>query len=67
MNSRILGLRVAGVVFGIVCLAQLLRLLTRVEVVVATHPLPLWPNALAFVVAGALCLWMWRLSYRGTP
>jgi hypothetical protein len=66
MNSRILGLRVAGFIFGLVCLAQLLRLLTQVEVLVATHPLPLWPNAVAFVVAAGLCVWMWRLSYRGT-
>jgi hypothetical protein len=66
MNSRILGLRVAAVIFGLICLAQLLRLLTRVEVLVATHPLPLWPNAVAFVVAAGLCFWMWRLSYRGT-
>jgi hypothetical protein len=67
MNSRTLGLRVAGVVFGVVSLAQLLRLVTRVEILVAAHPLPLWPNAVAFVVTGALCLWLWRLSYRGTP
>jgi len=66
MNSQIIGLRVASIVFGLVCLAQLLRLLTRVEVVVAGHAVPLWPNAVAFVVTGALSLWMWRLSSRGT-
>jgi len=66
MNSKTVGLRIAGVIFGLVCLAQLLRLLTRVEVLVATHPVPLWPNAVAFIIAGGLCYWMWRLSYRGT-
>ena len=66
MNSQTVGLRVAGVIFGLVALAQLLRLVTQVEVLVAGRPLPLWPNAVAFVVAGGLSFWMWRLSYRGT-
>jgi hypothetical protein len=66
MGSRIVGLRVAGVIFGLVALAQLLRLQTRVEVLVAGQPLPLWPNVVALVVAGGLSFWMWRLSWRGT-
>ncbi|MEX0611738.1 MAG: hypothetical protein WD738_00725 [Pirellulales bacterium] len=66
MSSRTIGLRVAGVIFGLVALAQLLRLLTRVEVLVAGRSLPLWPNALAFLIAAGLSLWMWWLSYRGT-
>ena len=66
MGSRTLGLRIAGVVFGLVALAQLFRLLTRVEVLVANHALPLWPNAIAFLVAGGLCAWLWWLSYRGS-
>jgi hypothetical protein len=66
MNSRTIGLRVAGSVFGIVALAQLVRLVTEVEVLVAGYLLPLWPSALAFAFAGGMCLWMWRLSYRGT-
>lgn len=65
MNSRTAGLRVAAVVFGLVCLAQLLRLLTGVDVLVAGHPIPLWPNAIAFVVAGGLSLWMLKLSGGG--
>ena len=65
MNSQTVGLRVAGVIFGLVALAQLLRLVTQVEVLVAGHPLPLWPNAVALVIAGGLSFWMWRLSYRG--
>lgn len=63
MNSQITGLRVAGVIFGLVALAQLLRLLTQAEVLVANHALPLWPSAVALVVAGAMSFWMWRLSY----
>ena len=62
MNSRTLGLRVAGVVFGLVAVAQLLRLATRVEVLVADHPVPLWPSAVAALFTGGLCFWMFRLS-----
>jgi hypothetical protein len=66
MNSRTVGLRVASVVFGLVCIAQLLRLVTRVEVLVAGHALPLWPSAVAAVVAGILSYWMFRLAARGS-
>jgi len=62
MNSQILGLRVAGTIFGLMCLAQLLRLVTRVEIFVAGHQIPLWPSALGVVIAGGLSLWMWKLS-----
>lgn len=62
MNSQTLGLKVAGVVFGLLCLAQLLRLLLRPEVLVAGNQLPLWPSALAVAILGGLSLWMWKLA-----
>lgn len=65
MNSQMLGLRVASVVFGLVSLAQLGRLVTGADVSLAGHVFPLWPSGVAFVVAGGLCLWMWRLSRAG--
>ncbi len=65
MNSRTVGLQVAGVVFGLVSLLQLLRLLTGVEVVVASHTIPPWPSAVAFVIAAALSYWMFKLSGSG--
>ncbi|MGD9637111.1 MAG: hypothetical protein AB7U97_27765, partial [Pirellulales bacterium] len=61
-DSRIVGLRVAACVFALVCFAQLLRLLVRPEVLVAGHLLPLWPSVLAVIVAGALSVWLWKLS-----
>jgi hypothetical protein len=66
MNSQILGLRVAGVIFGLLCLAQLLRLVIRPEVLVAGHQLPLWPSGLASAILGGLSLWMWKLSRTAT-
>jgi 4'-phosphopantetheinyl transferase EntD len=62
MNSQILGLKVAGFVFGLMCLAQLLRLVIRPQVLIAGHHLPLWPSGLAFVILGSLSLWMWKLA-----
>jgi hypothetical protein len=62
MKSPILGLRVAGTVFGLGCLGQVLRLVARIEVLVAGHQVPLWPSAIAVVIAGGLSVWLWRLS-----
>jgi hypothetical protein len=65
MNSPKAGLQVASVVFGLMSLVQLWRLVTGVEVLVAgTYRMPLWPNAVAFVILAALSLWLWRLSSR---
>ena len=66
MNSPIFGLRVAGTVFALVCIAQMIRLLTHTEVLVNDYALPLWPSAFAFIIAGGLSLWMWQLSRRVT-
>jgi hypothetical protein len=66
MNSQILGLRVASVIFGLMSIAQLVRLLIRPEVLVAGHLMPLWSSALAFVFLGGLSLWMWKLSHTQT-
>ena len=66
MNSQILGLRVASAVFGLLCLAQLLRLLTRAEVLVAGRAVPLWASGVAVVIAGSLSLWLCKLS-RSAP
>jgi len=62
MNSQITGLRVASVVFGLLALAQLMRLVIRPEVLVAGYRMPLWPSVLAFIFLGALSLWLWKLA-----
>ena len=65
-NSQTIGLRVASVIFGLVALMQLFRLMSGFEVIVNGHMIPLWPNAIALLVAAGLSCWMWMLSYRGT-
>lgn len=66
MTSQGAGLRVASVVFGLMAIAQLMRVVIRPEVFVAGHPLPLWPSVLAFIFLGGLCLWMWKLARKPT-
>ena len=62
MHSHTLGLRIASIIFGLMSLAQLLRLAIRPEVLVAGHAVPLWPSGVAVVVLGGLCVWMWNLA-----
>ena len=62
VKSRVIGLRVASIVFGVISVAHLARLFIRLKIQVAGHPIPLWPSALAFVVLGALSLWLWNLA-----
>lgn len=62
MNSRVVGLRVASAVFGLMGIVQLARALMGVGVSVGSHAVPLWPSAVAAVVLAALCVWLWRLS-----
>ncbi|HEY4759623.1 MAG TPA: hypothetical protein VIH42_03490 [Thermoguttaceae bacterium] len=62
MNSQILGLRVAGTVFGLMGLGQFLRLVIRPDVLIGGYQFPLWPSALAVVILAGLSIWMWRLS-----
>jgi hypothetical protein len=64
MKSQILGLRVAGTLFALVCLGHLLRIITRADVVIAGWQMPVWLNVVGVLIAGGLSLWMWRLSVR---
>jgi hypothetical protein len=51
---------VAAILFWLIALAQLLRVLLRVRVTAGSHDIPLWPSAVAFIVLGALGVWLWR-------
>jgi len=66
MKSQTLGLRVAGAFFALFCLGHLLRLVTRADVIIAGYQMPLWINIVGVLIAGALSLWMWRLSAPAT-
>ena len=63
MNSQLLGLRVAGLIFGLMSLGQLIRALSGIEVVVAGVVIPVGLSVAAFVVLAGLSFWLWRLSF----
>ena len=62
MNAQVIGLRVAGTIFGLMGLAQLARLIIRPEILVAGYQVPLWPSVIALVIAGGMSCWLWKLS-----
>lgn len=51
---------VAAIVFWLMALAQLLRVLFRVEVTAGGVQIPFWLSVLAVIVLGALGIWLWR-------
>jgi len=64
MNTKIIGLRVAGSIFGIVAALHLLRVVTGISVVIGGWMLPMWVNVIGFVGAGVLCVRLWWLIRR---
>jgi hypothetical protein len=55
---------VAVVVLALVALLQLLRFALRWEVTLNGAMVPVWLSGLAFVVAGALAVMVWRENRR---
>ena len=62
MNSQRTGLRVASFVFAIVAIGHALRLFRQSQVIVGSHFIPMGLSWVALIVAGLLCIWMWRLA-----
>jgi len=62
MNRQVKGLRVASIVFGLLAVAQLLRLILRVEILVDGRVLPLWVSMIACPILAVLSIWLWSLS-----
>jgi hypothetical protein len=56
------ALKVAGTIFSIIAVLQLLRFVLKVEVIAAGHAIPLWVSLVAFLVMSLLALWMFRAS-----
>jgi hypothetical protein len=62
MSSQSLGLRVAGILFGVIFLGHLWRLIRHSAVQIGSHSIPMWVSVVGLIVAGGLSIWMWRLS-----
>ena len=61
MNSPACGLRVAGIITGLVSLAHLVRLFLGFQIVVGSHLVPMWLSGVAMVVFGLMSFWLCRL------
>ncbi len=58
------GTLVATVLLASVSLAHLLRLVFGVQVTVADRVIPIWVSGVAFLVAGAAAVMLWRGARR---
>ena len=54
----------ATILLAVVSLAQLLRAVLGVRVIVGDTVIPIWVSGVAFVVAGGLAFMLWRESRR---
>jgi len=61
MSSKMLGL-VAGIIFLVIAVGHLLRLILKFQIVLGSHPLPLWLSWVGLLVAGFLAYAGLRLS-----
>lgn len=58
---------VSAVVFGAVALMHILRLSLNWPADLAGWTVPLWLSWIGLVVAGALCVWGFRLAVKAGP
>ena len=58
------GTLMATVLLASVSLAHLLRLVFGVQVTVADRVIPMWVSGVAFLVAGAVAVMLWRGARR---
>jgi hypothetical protein len=64
MHSKILWLRIAGTIFGIVAIMHLFRIILNPLVLINSWSLPIWINWIGVPLTGFLSFWLWRLSYK---
>jgi len=55
---------VSGIVFGVVAILQLVRAISEWPVQIGSFAVPVSFSWVAFVVAGALCVWAFRSKPR---
>jgi hypothetical protein len=67
MTGQRFGLKVAGLLFAIFCVAHIVRLVSQVDIQIAGRVIPLWPSAVAAIFAAALSIWFLTLARRTGP
>lgn len=61
-SSQDVALKLAGTIFGVLCVAHVWRVFTGLRVVVGDYAVPPSLSLIAAAISGALSLWMWRLA-----
>jgi len=54
------ALKVAGVIFLLVSIIHFLRVILKIEVIIAGYTLPIWFSILGFIFPLLLSLWMFK-------
>jgi membrane protein implicated in regulation of membrane protease activity len=62
MKSTNFALQIAGIIFFLVAILHLLRIITKVPILVSGWLIPIWVNWMGFVVTGLLSVWFWWIS-----
>jgi hypothetical protein len=58
-------IRVTGVFFGFVGIAQMIRAFFKVPIHVSSFEIPVWPSWIASVLALGLCVWALWIAGHG--
>jgi hypothetical protein len=64
MTGQRFGLRVAGLLFAIFCVAHIIRLVSQLDLRIAGRVIPMWPSAVAAILAASLSIWFLTLARR---
>jgi hypothetical protein len=67
MKSQTTGLKVASVIFALVCLVHILRLIMGFQISIGNQYFGPHLSIAAIIVTGALSLWLWKLSCPASP
>ncbi|MCE0498168.1 MAG: hypothetical protein LV481_09515 [Methylacidiphilales bacterium] len=62
MKLRTIGLRVSGVIFGLVSLGLIARLWARSEIVIGSYHLGRIPSLFLIIATGGLSIWLVKLA-----
>jgi hypothetical protein len=66
MIMKNFALRITGTIFGAVAVLHLVRIVTRVPVLIDDWALPVCVNWMGLVAGAFLCGWLWALSFRNS-
>lgn len=60
------SVRAAIIIFAIISLVHFLRVILQWKVIFQNTELPMWPSAVAFIVTGALAIWLLKENKKRT-